>query len=66
MTTLKVKVKWGKEAYDVELDLKEDPEVFKAQLFALTGVTPDRQKVSEYSRWIFHSDSAGANFPPPS
>lgn len=45
MTTLKVKVKWGKENYEVDLDLNEDPEVFKAQLFALTGVTPDRQKV---------------------
>ncbi|XP_018496806.1 ubiquitin carboxyl-terminal hydrolase 14 [Galendromus occidentalis] len=45
MATLKVKVKWGKESYDVDLDLNEAPEVFKAQLFALTGVTPDRQKV---------------------
>ncbi|OQR68702.1 Ubiquitin carboxyl-terminal hydrolase 14-like [Tropilaelaps mercedesae] len=45
MDALKVKVKWGKEVYDVEVDLKEDPEVFRAQLFALTGVIPDRQKV---------------------
>ena len=40
-----VKVKWGKEKYDVELSTEETPEVFKGQLFALTGVPPERQKV---------------------
>uniref|UniRef100_A0A8C4X6A5 Ubiquitin carboxyl-terminal hydrolase n=1 Tax=Erpetoichthys calabaricus TaxID=27687 RepID=A0A8C4X6A5_ERPCA len=39
-------VKWGKEKFDgVELNTDEPPMVFKAQLFALTGVQPDRQKV---------------------
>lgn len=46
MPTFKVKVKWGKENYpDVEVNTDEDPLVFKAQLFALTGVQPERQKV---------------------
>nr|QBH73746.1 hypothetical protein [Orthoderella ornata] len=46
MPTYKVKVKWGKEHYpDVEVNTDEDPLVFKAQLFALTGVQPERQKV---------------------
>ncbi|CAH2284908.1 ubiquitin carboxyl-terminal hydrolase 14 isoform X1 [Pelobates cultripes] len=41
-----VNVKWGKEKFDnVELNTDEPPMVFKAQLFALTGVQPDRQKV---------------------
>lgn len=41
-----VKVKWGKEVYpDVEVNTDEPPLVFKAQLFALTGVNPIRQKV---------------------
>lgn len=41
-----VKVKWGKEVYpDVEINTEEPPLVFKAQLFALTGVNPVRQKV---------------------
>ena len=41
-----MKVKWGKENYpDIELNTDEDPLVFKAQLFALTGVQPERQKV---------------------
>ena len=41
-----VNVKWGKEKFsDVECNTDEPPEVFKAQLFALSGVQPDRQKV---------------------
>lgn len=43
---ISVKVKWGKETFkDVEANTDEDPLVFKAQLFALTGVHPDRQKI---------------------
>lgn len=43
---VKVNIKWGKEKYDnVEVDTKEPPLVFKSQLFALTGVPPDRQKI---------------------
>uniref|UniRef100_A0AAQ4R1B0 Ubiquitin carboxyl-terminal hydrolase 14 n=1 Tax=Gasterosteus aculeatus aculeatus TaxID=481459 RepID=A0AAQ4R1B0_GASAC len=43
---LALNVKWGKEKFDaVELNTEEPPMVFKAQLFALTGVQPDRQKV---------------------
>lgn len=39
-------MKWGKESYpDVEVDTDEAPLLFKAQLFALTGVQPERQKV---------------------
>ena len=41
-----VKIKWGQESYDkIEVDTDEEPIVFKAQLFALTGVEPHRQKV---------------------
>lgn len=41
-----VNVKWGKEMYPgIELDTAEPPMVFKAQLFALTGVQPHRQKI---------------------
>ncbi|KAG9478985.1 hypothetical protein GDO78_012581, partial [Eleutherodactylus coqui] len=46
MPVYTVNVKWGKEKFDnVELNTDEPPMVFKAQLFALTGVQPDRQKV---------------------
>ena len=41
-----VKLKWGKELFEgVELNTEEEPMVFKAQVFALTGVQPHRQKV---------------------
>lgn len=41
-----VKVKWGRENFpNIEVNTDEDPLVFKAQLFALTGVQPSRQKV---------------------
>ena len=41
-----VNVKWGKEKFtDVECNTDDEPELFKAQLFALSGVQPDRQKV---------------------
>ncbi|XP_005995774.1 ubiquitin carboxyl-terminal hydrolase 14 [Latimeria chalumnae] len=46
MPVFTVNVKWGKEKFDgVELNTDEPPVVFKAQLFALTGVQPERQKV---------------------
>lgn len=41
-----VKVKWGRELFpEVEVNTDEQPMLFKAQLFALTGVQPERQKV---------------------
>eukprot|EP00128_Syssomonas_multiformis_P017684 Colp12_sorted_trinity150504_noHs@24170 len=45
MSVYKVAVKWGKQKYDVELDVSEPPLVFKSQLFALTGVPVERQKI---------------------
>lgn len=43
---ISVKVKWGRENFpNIEVNTDEDPVVFKAQLFALTGVQPHRQKV---------------------
>eukprot|EP00211_Chloroparvula_japonica_P002144 CAMPEP_0119121872 /NCGR_PEP_ID=MMETSP1310-20130426/2297_1 /TAXON_ID=464262 /ORGANISM="Genus nov. species nov., Strain RCC2339" /LENGTH=489 /DNA_ID=CAMNT_0007111453 /DNA_START=85 /DNA_END=1554 /DNA_ORIENTATION=+ len=46
MAEYNVKVKWGKEVFkDVTLNTGEDPDVFRAQLMALTGVPADRQKV---------------------
>ncbi|XP_071965808.1 ubiquitin carboxyl-terminal hydrolase 14-like [Antedon mediterranea] len=46
MPIFKVNVKWGREKFEkVECNTDEPPELFKAQLFALSGVQPDRQKV---------------------
>lgn len=41
-----VKVKWGRESFpNISVNTDEEPILFKAQLFALTGVQPHRQKV---------------------
>ncbi|SPP81622.1 ubiquitin carboxyl-terminal hydrolase 14 [Drosophila guanche] len=46
MPSFKVKVKWGRELFtDIDVNTDEEPILFKAQLFALTGVEPERQKV---------------------
>ncbi len=43
---VKVNVKWGKELFsDVEVDLSQPPLAFKTQLFSLSNVPPERQKV---------------------
>ena len=41
-----VNVKWGKQKFEsVEVNTDEAPEVFQAQMFALSGVPPERQKI---------------------
>ncbi|KAI9353254.1 hypothetical protein DFJ73DRAFT_828813 [Zopfochytrium polystomum] len=43
---MKVSVKWnGKKFDDIELELDQPGIVFKTQLYTLTGVEPDRQKI---------------------
>jgi ubiquitin carboxyl-terminal hydrolase 14 len=43
---MKVNVKWGKETFsDIEVDLDQSPLMFKTQLFTLSGVPPERQKI---------------------
>jgi ubiquitin carboxyl-terminal hydrolase 14 len=41
----KVTVKWGREKFDVDANTAMEPLVLKSQLFGLTGVVPERQKV---------------------
>eukprot|EP01116_Phalansterium_solitarium_P000926 TRINITY_DN10763_c0_g1_i1.p1 TRINITY_DN10763_c0_g1~~TRINITY_DN10763_c0_g1_i1.p1 ORF type:complete len:565 (+),score=195.75 TRINITY_DN10763_c0_g1_i1:134-1696(+) len=42
---MKVFIKWGKTKLEVDVDTSEPPAVFKAQIFALTGVLPEKQKI---------------------
>lgn len=57
-------VKWGKEKFEgVELNTDESVEVFQAQLFALSGVPPQRQKIMAKGKamkvmLIFHREFA--------
>ena len=44
--TIKVSVKWNKQVFnDVELNLSEDISTFKAQVYALSNVPVEKQKL---------------------
>ncbi|KAJ3111552.1 Ubiquitin carboxyl-terminal hydrolase 14 [Phlyctochytrium bullatum] len=45
MPSVKINVKWSGQKYAVEVDLEQPASVFKSQLFSLTNVEPDRQKI---------------------
>lgn len=46
MPQYKVNVKWGKQKFsEVDLSTEEAPDVFKLQLYSLTNVLPERQKI---------------------
>jgi hypothetical protein len=61
---MKVSVKWGKELFaDVDVDLSSPPLVFKAQLFALSGVPPERQKVMVPKAGLLRDDEWGKAAP---
>lgn len=54
-----VSVKWQKEMFKaVEIDTTQPPYVFKCQLYDLTGVPPERQKIMvkggllKVNRWL--------------
>jgi len=43
---LRVHVKWGKNKYEnLEIDTADPPLVFKTQIWTLTGIIPERQKI---------------------
>lgn len=59
MPVCKVNIKWGKEKFeDVHCNTDEPPIVFKAALFSLSGVQPDRQKVM-YKGVVIKDDDWG-------
>jgi ubiquitin carboxyl-terminal hydrolase 14 len=42
---VQISVKWGKEAHNVDVDTSLPGLVFKNQMYSLTGVPPERQKI---------------------
>ena len=57
MPVFKVNVKWAKEQFPgVELNTDEPPIVFKAQMFALSNVQPERQKIMIKGQTIGDAD----------
>ena len=45
MLIILVVVKWQGKKFDIEMDTTEPGSTFKFQIFSLTGVPPERQKV---------------------
>lgn len=57
MPIYSVNIKWGKELFsNVELNTDEPPLIFKAQLFALSSVAPERQKIMVKGKIIGDND----------
>eukprot|EP00887_Chlorella_sp_A99_P004167 scaffold23.g4167.t1 len=55
---VRVEVKWGKEVFkEVELDVEQPAAVFKMQLFSLTGVPPERQKIMGLKGGLLKDDA---------
>ena len=46
-----VKIKWGKEKLELEVDPAEPVEVLRMQLYSLTGVPAERQKIMCKKHW---------------
>lgn len=58
MSLIKVNVKWQKETFqDVEIDLDQPAAVFKMQLFSLTGVPPERQKIMGFKGGLLKDEA---------
>lgn len=55
-----MEVKWGKEKFAVEVDLEQPPAVLKTQLFSLTGVPPERQKIMGVKGGLLKDDGEWA------
>ena len=49
--SLKVNIKWGKEKLQADLNTADSVETFRAQLYALTGVPVERQKLMCKKHW---------------
>ncbi|EGC37165.1 hypothetical protein DICPUDRAFT_54181 [Dictyostelium purpureum] len=54
---VKVNVKWNKDKYEVDIDPNESVAEFKAQLFSLTMVPVERQKIMGFKGGILKDES---------
>ena len=63
MATIKVNIKWGKQVFnDVEVNLDEEIEQFKAQVYAISNVPVDKQKVMVKGK-IIKNESSWSAYP---
>ncbi|CAJ0646977.1 4753_t:CDS:10 [Entrophospora sp. SA101] len=42
---MKIVVNWSKKKHELEVDTDESVEIFKSQIYTMTGVAPERQKI---------------------
>jgi ubiquitin carboxyl-terminal hydrolase 14 len=62
-SNITINVKWGKEIFkDVEVDLSGDVECFRAQLYALSNVPVDKQKINVMGQILKDDDNIKAVF----
>ncbi|PVU96611.1 hypothetical protein BB559_002314 [Furculomyces boomerangus] len=65
MDTVKIIVKWNGKKYDVDVDTTQTGEMLKLQMFSLTGVEPERQKILAKGKLIKDEDDLSKlNFTP--
>lgn len=63
MSTVKVQIKWGKQLFnDVEINLEDDIMTFKCQIYALTNVPIEKQKVMAKGKMI-KDEAAWTDYP---
>lgn len=61
--TVKVSVKWNKQVFDdVEINLSDDILTFKSQVYALSNVPVDKQKLMAKGK-ILKDDAAWSAYP---
>ena len=61
--SITVNVKWGKQMYEnIELDTSDDIATFKCQLYALTNVPVDKQKVMAKGK-VLKDDAEWSAYP---
>lgn len=61
--TIRVSIKWGKQVFnDVEVDLSQEIVLFKSQIYALTNVPVDKQKVMVKGK-IIKDDQPWSEYP---
>jgi ubiquitin carboxyl-terminal hydrolase 14 len=54
--TFSVKVKWNKDVFPVEADTTQEPILFKSQLYALSNVPVDKQKIMIKGKMLKDTD----------
>jgi ubiquitin carboxyl-terminal hydrolase 14 len=62
MSTITVSIKWGKQTFtDVNIDLNDDIQTFKGQIYALSNVPVEKQKIMAKGK-VLKDEGAWADY----